>query len=485
MAARKWSGPVLASISRVWLQLAGVVLIFATTFAVTPTEFGEFAIASAIYVIAGVMVGHGLYEYILKGDNWEASPSTSLVLNFASAGSIVLIAYLSSGLIDQLMRSDQVGTLLTWLAPVLFLQAISAVLEPVLLRDARIAYVSIATIIADTAAVLAALAALYWGLGVFALVVHKWIRESTYCFILVLGRPSRPLITFDVSVAVSALRFAGGIVFSRLSNNCILYGAELIIGFFLDPAAAGLFRLANKIISSVAEVVVYPLRMILWVTLPRLQDNAKAFSNQLIGAFEVAGVAYFALVAGVASVAWIALPIFIDAEWQAAIPVIAVLATARLVGYPVYLCEPVLAIRDRTSVLFVLNASHGVLSLTLLSILSRYGLMWASVSQLLTSIVVVGVALAVIIRFDTVSRESLLSLLARFGLCAAIMSLSVVACGHAAEAAGLNQWFVLVLAIGTGATTYIAAAVALFPEASSKFLQVAKGAARPALRWNH
>src|ERR1700747_2519003 len=61
-----WSGSALLAFSRVWVQVTGAILFLAISIALEPSEFGEFAIAASIYSALALIVGHGVYEYVMK-----------------------------------------------------------------------------------------------------------------------------------------------------------------------------------------------------------------------------------------------------------------------------------------------------------------------------------------------------------------------------------------------------------------------------------
>ncbi len=473
MGTESASAPILASFSRVWLQVVAVALFLITTTIVSPSEFGEFAIASAITMFAAVFAGHGHYEFILKGDNHDTLPSTVMCLNLASAAALAGVLCVASTSVDNWFGSQNVGRLLIWLAPVLLVQAVCAVLEPILLRHARLAYVSMSVIIAESIALTAALAALAYGAGIFSLVIHKWCREACHFLILVGGKRWRPRLAFDFRVAIASFRFASGIICSRTGTTVILYGAELIVGLILSPTAAGLYRLANKIVSAVSEVVLYALRMMLWIRLPAAQHDTAAFSREVVSAYETAGVAYFAVVPGIATLSWIVFPSFFSPDWHPAVAAIAILAAARLIGFPAYVTEPIMAIRNRTDLLFMFNTVTGLVSLGTLFLIGRYGLAWAAWSQVIAAVVWAGMAVRIIRRLDAAPLVILLSLPFKLSLCAGAMVLSGLALEQTGDLAKLSVSLHLLVTIAGSALAYIAAVLLLARGAARHYVRIA------------
>ena len=147
-----WSGSALLAFSRVWVQVTGAVLFLAISIALEPSEFGEFAIAASVYSALALIVGHGVYEYVMKMHDSPTAPVTGFFLNMACAAATAALAIVISFFLSPLLKTAVVGHLLRLLAPTFFLQGCNTLMESVLMRRGQVGTVAILTMVADTLA---------------------------------------------------------------------------------------------------------------------------------------------------------------------------------------------------------------------------------------------------------------------------------------------------------------------------------------------
>lgn len=332
-------------------QVCSAILFLLTSAAVSPTEFGEFAIATSIFLALATCVGHGTYEYIIKARESKTAVPTVFLLNLASATLMTIAVAAIIGVIPHIVDGPAIPKLLALLSPAFFLMALNTLMEGVALKHGEVTKVGVASIASETVALIAALAALYGGAGIYALVIQRLIREGTITCIYGLTSRWEPRILFDVNEAKWATKFALAIVTTRFIQMGSSAGVDLIVGARLSVADAGLFRLVTRLLTVGSDVLYQPFRAAMWVSLPPLQKDHEAFSRTAFYLLEVFGVGLFATMAGSALIAAPAFDLAFSPDWQRAVPVVYAIALARLFTLPQMASEFVFALKSRMTIM--------------------------------------------------------------------------------------------------------------------------------------
>ncbi|MGE3141913.1 MAG: oligosaccharide flippase family protein [Hyphomonadaceae bacterium] len=478
-------GAALASLSRVWAQASGGVLLLVASAVLTPTVFGEYVLAMSFFALLQLFAGSGVYEYVLRERESKAAPMTAIILNMCTSGAALGVMMLASLFADRLFHSTHIGDLMRLLAPAMLLQGANLVLETVLLRRAQVTRVSVVMIVSDGLGMALAVAGLHFGGGAAALVLQKLGREGAlligYAACAGVSRPIGP----DFGEAVRMARFATGIIGTRLLGQGANTSLDMLIGAILNPAAAGLFRLANRLIGMAFDILHFPMRTMMWVTLPPLRHDPAAFSQTLLRMAATYSVLLCACIAGIGVIAPTAFPLLFKPEWQPVVPIIAIMAAARLLVWPGSLMEQLLAIRNDIRLLIGWEIMNFTLGVGMLAIFAHYGLTAAAVSQLAAAFISQLVTLPLIAKKAPLPYLGLLSLVGRLWGLVFLMTGAVLAWLALANSLAVNAWLTLALGVLIGAAVYAGAAARIVPEGMEAYFSAARAIfakARGALR---
>jgi O-antigen/teichoic acid export membrane protein len=458
-----WSGSALLAFSRVWVQVTGAVLFLAISIALDPSEFGAFAIAASIYGALALIVGHGVYEYVMKMHDSPTAPVTGFFLNMACAAATAALAITISFFLTPLLKTAVVGHLLRLLAPAFFLQGCNTLMESVLMRRGQIGTVAILTMVADTLGLGVAVAFLGFGAGALALVIQRLSREGILTGAFALSRRWEMKFAFDFQEAKEILRFAQNIIVARGMGAGAAAITDLFIGTALSVADAGLFRLANRLIGLGTDILFQPFRSTMWVRLPPLRDMPAPFARATLEMTEVFGVGLFAVLGGMAVTASAALPLVLGQKWQGAVPVVCALAIGRLISMPNCAAEPVLALRDRVRFMVVSSIWGSILTLSAIIVAGPYGIIWCGVAFAVAGLLSQFYMLPVLAKCCDLKILDFIKLMLRLTANALVMALVVVPWLMLGERLGLHAWLLVVSAVLVGAIAYALAALRFTP----------------------
>ncbi len=467
---KRGRGAALYSAARVWSQVAAASLFLAAAGILQPAGLGEFLIAASIFAALSVIVGQGVYEYVLKEHDSDTAPVTAFVINMATATVAAIAAVGIAFILPSVLNSNKPSILLCWLAPIFYLDAIVSLMECVILRRGWINRTAIATLLAETTGLVAALAALAIGAGVIALVIQRAVRGATLGFVYLVSYRWRLQFGFSPSEALAIIRFSQAIVSSRgvwLGCNALI---DVMIGAFLNLADAGLFRLANRLLNIGNDILFQPFRALLWVELPPLRGDPKAFNAKLMSLVEIYGTGLFAVVWGMALIAGAALPLLLGSQWQAAAPAVMTLALARLIGLPTSPAEAVFPLNNRNH-LFVMSSlvSSGAY-IAAIYLAAPHGLFWAGFAFACVALFTQFFLLRPMLHSCCGTLAPMLYLMARLTANATIMTLAVWPCILFGPRMGLEGWPLVVAVMLLGAAFYVFSARLFTPEGANAYL---------------
>jgi len=463
-ARRSAAGPTLYAFSRVWAQLAGGILFLVTSVRISPGEFGEFAIATSIFGALMVCVGQGTYEYVIKARDSATAPATVFLINMTTATLAALATYVITLVIPHIVEGKSISKMLTLLIPAFYLLGMNGLLEAVIMKHGEITKVAVASIVTETVALVVALVALFNGAGVLALVFQRITREVTLMLTYVLTSKWSPQFNWRLDEAWKVIAFAKDIVATRFIGMGTTAAVDVMIGAVLSTADAGLYRLAMRMLTMGSDVLFQPLRAMMWVSLPPLQDNAREFSRTALRLLEVFGVGYFAIMVGAALVAGPVFVLAFDPEWSRAIVVVYILVLARLLIMPSFLAETVFALKSRTRSLTRAAVINATLTTAAALVVAPHGLVPYCIASVVVMILNQVYVVPILAQSGQISPVAQAKLFAKLSLNALVMIAVVAPLLAWGPGIGVTDWTLVACAVFVGAAAYILAARKFTPD---------------------
>ncbi len=344
-------------------QLATLAVTIAATRTLSTASFGAFAIALAFTFLARNLLYVGPYEYQLKAAPAPRTPGSCLVANVIVAAVAMAGLGVMALVSPRLFGSDEVGWLLVRLLPSVLLVAGTAWAEAGMLRRGLVRRYYLVNVAADLAGAATAIACLFAGWGLAALVVQVYVRLGLMALLYLIERGGEGLPRPDAGEVRRVLGWSRTRYGASLLNFGSSYGADLVLGIVLSPAATGLYRAANRIVTALSDLFTQPLLKI-------AQTNVSAHH----AAGEAPGARWLEMFAGVAAIGWAALaalavnagavvPFVLGAQWQAAAPLVGIFCIARGLTFLDSVSTPVLVAGDQQRFMLPVQVAVAVLAL--------------------------------------------------------------------------------------------------------------------------
>lgn len=366
------SGSVgFASRGIVQVVLFGVTIV--ATRSLSIADFGAYALGSLFLVLARQLFYVGPYEYLLKAQAEDNLQGACLAANFVQA---VVLAALLGGIwlaSPWLFDSPDVGRILALLVPTVFLVALTAWYEAVLLREVRVRRYYATTLVGDTVGAVVAVAMLARGYGVTSLVAQAYARQVVMLVLFLTATRQPPSAAAPWPLVVQVLRWSRARHAATLLNFTTSYGADLVLGVSLSPAATGLYRAANRIVSALTDLFAQPLQKI-------AQTNLSA---SFVRRYDM-GTSWLTMLSGVGAIAWSGLltlgflardlvPLALGAKWAPAVPIVVVFCVIKAFSLLDAVTTSFLVCHDRQRVMLWVQIASAVSVIVLGYVASAWG----------------------------------------------------------------------------------------------------------------
>lgn len=309
-------------LSRAVVQL----LIFGVTIVATRQlsidEFGSYALASLFLIVARALFYVGPYEYLLKMPHKPYLYSTCLKANIILAALISLLLTLIYCVALVAFETNYVSTLIALLAPSIFLVAITSWYEAVLLRGLRVRRYYLSTLIGDCLGAVLAVILLLKGYGVVSLIVQTYTRLFILLALYAIGTTERPRFELGWGYVREVFRWSKERYFAVLLNFSSTYGADLVLGVLLSPAATGLYRASSRIVSTLTDLFAQPLQKISQTNLSARHVRNKGLDTSWLTMLSGVGAIGWAGLATLAFLADDLVPLALGDKWAPAVPIV-------------------------------------------------------------------------------------------------------------------------------------------------------------------
>jgi len=459
-------------ISRVAAQLSQITLFLMAARFLTPAEFGVFALIQAFSALLFVCAAAGWREVIISTANSQREINQLMAFSMASGVAMALAGgIVSLGL--EFTGHEAAGKLAALFCVCVLIAPVVNAFNGLLVRRGKVRAFAIASIAAEALAFAVAAWSLVVGYGVYALAFGKIVFLAACAGLLAWQagwhggltlRGARTRLLLSTSFHILANR----LIFFVQSNS-----ATFLVGAFLGPAGVGFYRAAERVVSSVAELVMEPLRMIAWVELRRAADSADPADPNLRARLADAATAILPLFIfmtapvfmGLSFVANELVVFALGPAWAPSGGIAAIFALTAIHVVPGVLAEPLLSLAGEIKRLPRIMLMNAAVSASMMVLLGPFGLYALASAAIPAGLFTMGSMFWVLRRHGGFAWRPALRGAGIAIPPLAAMAAVVIGTQWIAAQAGIPLLVSLAIQVGVGAVTYIGVLYILKPEA--------------------
>jgi O-antigen/teichoic acid export membrane protein len=338
-------------------QIAGQIIRTAGAIAVArllaPEAYGLAMLAlvfsSLVLVFSDLAIGAALVQ---RKELTESDRSTAFWITIASGVLFTAIGVATSGPMASLYGQPDVQPLLAVLSLSFILTAIGATQQSLLLRDMNFRTSETLNVAGTLAGTVAAVAIAVAGGGAWAIIGQQLVFAAVTSVLLWRASSWRPQRVFSRGSAHFLADFSGPLVGQRLLFYVHQNADRFLIGRYLGTAALGAYAVAYNVMLAPSARIAGPIQRVLAPTFARMQDEPERIAaawarvTRLVGTIAIPGLV------GVVVVAPDFVPVVLGDQWEAAVPVIQILAWVGILQAIQAVNVDILMARGRTKTMF-------------------------------------------------------------------------------------------------------------------------------------
>jgi O-antigen/teichoic acid export membrane protein len=286
---------------------------------------------------------------------------------------------------------------------------------------------------------------------------------------LVVGRGTRLLFTYVIHpyrprITLRAWRRLVGFSFWSwaLSMTALLQGRSdaIVIGGYLNPTAVGIYSVGDEVGGLASSELLEPITHALFAGFSSARRSGDGVASAFLRAISVVALIIMPASAGIALIAHPMMLLVFGARWEAAVPLVQLLACAGIFRVGSYISGALLMAEGVPHIGFQIELAATILRLTsLLVLVPHYGLVGAASGVVATGFIAEVIYTVVTVRRTAMRASDLAANLWRPALATAAMALVLLATGLTRSTSGGSAaWsaLLLVATVAIGALVFSA-----------------------------
>ncbi len=353
MRQRVTRGLAWTGASQVMLQVIRTGAAIFVARLLTPSEYGlamlALVFASLVLVFSDLALGAALVQ---RKTLSERDRSTAFWITIGAGIAFTVLGIALAGPVADLYGQPSAEPLLAVLSLSFILTALGATQQSLLLREMDFRRLELLTVGGALAGAAAAVALAAAGTGPWAIIGQQLATAVITSALMWRASSWRPRLIFSGA----SLRDLGGFSAYLMGHRLLFYvhqnADRFIIGRFIGTAALGAYAVAYNVMLAPAARIGGPLQRVLAPAFSRMQDEPARIAAAWARVTRILATIVLPSLAGLVVVAPDFVPVVLGSQWEAAVPVIQILAWVGAIQALQSINVDILVARDRTSTIF-------------------------------------------------------------------------------------------------------------------------------------
>ena len=380
LRGRAVRGGVMSLISQLIRMVTGLGTTLIVALYLGPEEFGLFAVAVSIQGLAAILRDSGFANSLIqKRDITDAHLNSVLWIGVAFSLVLAVSLALFAGPVSVFYARPQLQSILWVMAVPIVVQAFTSVQEAQLRKQLRFGRLMVAESGSAVLASVAAIVAVPFGAGVWALVLRMVLTALLLALFCWWMSPWRPRWTFSFA-ALRSLWVFGGFLFL---TSLMMYGRSrldsLIIGKMIGVSAAGTFFMARHLALGTLQQIAGAVSRVMFPVFSIIQNDEALLRSAFLTGTRGLATLIFPIIAGFVALAPEAVAVILPEKWASATGLIQILALHGILQCVNNPAGQLLYARGRTRLQFCYSLVIGIAVITSFAVGAYWGLMGVAV----------------------------------------------------------------------------------------------------------
>jgi len=286
----------------------------------SPREFGLIGMITVFIAVSESFINSGFSSALIRKKNCtDTDFSTVFFFNLVAGVLLFLILFFSASAISGFFNEPELTAILKVLGIVLIIDSLTLIQKTILTKRIDFKLQARISVIASIGSGVIAIALAFYGLGVWALVAQRIVKQGLNSLFLWKCNQWRPLLVFSKDSFKELFGYGSKLLISGLIDTIYNNVYYLIIGKFFSAQelgyytrADGFHKLPSQNLNTIVSRVTFPI-------LSEIQDDNTRLRNYYRKLIRIIMFVTFVLMIGMAAVAEPMIYTLIGAKWKSAI----------------------------------------------------------------------------------------------------------------------------------------------------------------------
>jgi teichuronic acid exporter len=292
MPQRSFSNAIKWAYAANWGERAfGAIFTLILAAILGPRDFGVVAIAMAYIMFLQMFLDQGFLAALIQRPNLEAGHLdavfwTDLALSFL----LISISLAFGGWWGAKNHSPEAGKVIAALSICIPIEGLAAVQGAILKRQMDFRALSIRANAAALAAGVVGIVMAAAGFRVWSLVGQQVTRDLTALVLIWKFSPWRPRLKFSLKHLKDLTGFSAWNFIAQLGIFAEGQSSSVLLGFLFGPVAVGLYRIADRLTSSVVSMATTSIQSVSLPEFARLQNRPAQLKRSVLNCIRLSSI---------------------------------------------------------------------------------------------------------------------------------------------------------------------------------------------------
>jgi len=298
LGKKVFSSAFLLLIRKIWSNVINLVVMAFLARILSKEDFGLLAISSVFLGIINTLATSGISEYVVyyDGEDRKSKLNAAFWLNALLTAAVVLVVVATGPWWADFYHNDKIYNLLLVLIIPFFFEMNSTIPRALLRKELEYKSIVYFTSLSMTFVSFGKLAAAWWGLGVYSLVVPQAVASPLLMIAFFLKTKWKPWATLGIAHFKPIFNYCKHIVGGRVLTKLVNEGDNLIVGKVLGMEALGIYALAFQLANLVTTNVVFLVNDIFLPLFSKVKGDNKRLRDLYIRMIQFLGFLSFPLI---------------------------------------------------------------------------------------------------------------------------------------------------------------------------------------------
>ena len=286
----------------------------------SPREFGLIGMITVFIAVSESFINSGFSSALIrKKDCTDTDFSTVFFFNLTVGILFFLLLFFSAPAISSFFNEPELTAILQVLGIVLIIDSLTLIQRTILTKRIDFKLQAKISMIASIGSGVVSITMAFYGLGVWALVAQRIVKQGLNSLFLWLWNRWKPLLVFSKESFKELFGFGSKLLISGLIDTIYRNVYYLIIGKFFSAQELGFYTKANEFKNLPSQNFNYIISRVTYPVLSTLQDDIPRLKNNYQKLIRSVMFITFILMLGMAAVAEPMIHTLIGAKWEPAI----------------------------------------------------------------------------------------------------------------------------------------------------------------------